>query len=50
MDRGDAEDATERAVKTYNLCERLVAELEALTGRGDELKGSSQARIPISGN
>jgi len=33
MDRGYAEDATERAAKTYNLCDRLVAELEALMGK-----------------
>lgn len=36
MDRGDAEDATERAAKTYNLCDRLVAEIEASTRREEQ--------------
>lgn len=28
MDKNDAEDATERAKKTYNLCEKLILKLE----------------------
>ena len=31
MDRKDAEDATNRAKKTYNLCEKLISELEGIT-------------------
>jgi len=30
MSEGDAEDATNRAERTYNLCEKLVLELETL--------------------
>jgi len=31
MDKNDAEDATNRAKKTYNLCEKLILELEGIT-------------------
>ncbi len=34
MDRKDAEDATNRAKKTYNLCKKLIIELEEITKSG----------------
>jgi HEPN domain-containing protein len=33
MSRGDAEDATNRAEKTFNLCEKLIGEMETMAGR-----------------
>jgi len=33
MSRNDAEDATNRAEKTYNLCEKLILELKTIVGK-----------------
>lgn len=34
MGRGDAEDATSRAEKTYGLCEKLIEELKTMVEKG----------------
>ena len=33
MSKNDAEDATNRAEKTYNLCEKLIVELKTIVGK-----------------
>lgn len=35
IDRNDAEDATTRAEKTYNLCEKLLSELKKTADKAD---------------